>query len=103
MHWYKNLYIGENAKENKQKIIRNIKRRKLQFGAYVLALPESDHNILDIYPSIVLLQPYFKKKDLFVLGIASSKDEAYEVMEQIVMDSYRSTGAFDIKEYINGV
>lgn len=101
MKWYKNLYIGDIAKDNKHSIIRKIKRYKPQLGVYVLTLPENENNILDIFPSIVLLQPYYKNKKLFIIGIASCKEEAYEVMEKIVMDSYRLTGAFNIQEYIN--
>lgn len=100
MHWYRNLYIGKNAESNKHSIIKNIKKRKLQFGVYVLTLPENEHNILDIYSSIILMQQYFQKKDLFIVGIASCKDEAYEVVEKIVMDSYHATGTFNIREYI---
>jgi hypothetical protein len=52
--WYKNLYVGKNAKENRNTIIRKIKKSKPQLGVYVLTLPESANNILDIYHSIVL-------------------------------------------------
>lgn len=101
MKWYKNLYVGKNAKENRNTIIRKIKKSKPQLGVYVLTLPESANNILDIYHSIVLTQPYYKNSDLYIVGIASCKEEAYEVMQDIVMDSYRSTGKFDIEEYIH--
>ena len=58
---------------------------------------------MDIYPSIILTQSHYVNADLFVIGIAISKEEAYELMEKIVMDSYRLTGGFDIKGYINSM
>jgi hypothetical protein len=51
----------------------------------------------------MLLQPYYKKadRDIFVVGIANGKDEAYEVVRDIIDDVYSHTGAFDIKKYLN--
>ena len=100
MKWYKNLYVGEAAFKDRRSIIRNIKKSKFQLVAYVLALPEASDSVLDIYPAFVLLQPDFKERELSIVGIALDKDEAFKVMENIVMDCFKKTGHFKVQEFL---
>ncbi len=100
MKWYKNLYLGTNARKDKNSIIKKIKKNRFQLGAYVLTLPESPDNIMDIYPAFILLQPAIKKKDIFVIGIAADKEEAFEVFQKILMDNYKKYGNVSIKDYL---
>lgn len=96
MEWYKDLYVGELAEKRKYKIINKIERHKTQIGIYVLTLPFNNENVLDIYPSYILNQKYYKKADLKIMGIACGYDEALEVMERIIMDCYHITNQFKI-------
>lgn len=100
MDWYKNLYIGEKAKEHEQKIIGNIKKRKIVYNAYVITLPISKGNVLEIYPSFVLSQKHYRNIDFTVVGIAVGKDEALKIIENIIMDCYRATGEFDARQFV---
>ena len=94
-----NMYIGDKADKKKKDIIRKIKKGKVQFGKYVLALPFNDSDVLDIYPSAILVQKYFMKSDLYIVGIADGKKEADELMQTILMDCYNQTGDFNLKNY----
>ncbi|MDE6232449.1 MAG: hypothetical protein K2M60_03765, partial [Lachnospiraceae bacterium] len=94
MEWYKDLYVGELAEKRKYKIINKIEKHKTQIGIYVLTLPFNNENVLDIYPSYILNQKYYKKADLKIMGIACGYDEALEVMERIIMDCYHITNQF---------
>ena len=66
----------------------------------MLTLPESEENIMDIYPAFVLLQHGLKNKDVFIIGIAEGKEEAYKVFEEIVMDCYEKSGTFKLKDVL---
>lgn len=98
MKWYKDLYIGELAKKHKNRIIRKIKNGKFQTGVYVLTLPLNDDNILDIYPSYVLNQKYYREISIDIVGLACGYDEAMEVLQKLVIDCYKSTGSFRISK-----
>ncbi|MGN0383912.1 MAG: hypothetical protein ACI4DS_06550 [Eubacterium sp.] len=102
MKWYDNLYIGEKALNSSKDIINKIKSRKFQMDIYVLTTSSTDKNIMDIYPSYVLLQKYFFKTDIIILGIAKGREEAMGLMQNIIMEVYNATGNFDIKQYITG-
>ena len=100
MRWYRQLYVGENASARKKKIISSIKHHKAQLGAYVITLPFNDRNSLEVYPAYVLLQPYSRKQDLFVVGIGLGREEAFLVVQEILMDCYRRTGQFLVRKMI---
>ena len=45
----------------------------------------------------MLLRP--EAEELQIIGIAITKEEALEVCEQIIMDVYRLTEGFDVRNY----
>lgn len=100
MKWYNNLYVGENAKRRKHKIIMRSIRHKPQVGVYLITLPLNDDNSLEIYPSYILLQKYYRKRKLMVVGISEGYDEALIVMQEILMDCYNKTGQFLVRKMI---
>lgn len=100
MKWYNYLYIGEKAEKNSGKIIEDIKQGRIQFGKYVLALPFNESDVLDIYPSNILVQRHFLKSDMIIVGIADGREEATDVMQEIIMECFNETGGFDLRNYI---
>ncbi len=100
MKWYKNLYVGRKASRRRRRIVASCKIGKPQLGTYMITLPVNDSNSLEIYPSHILLQKHYKKKNLFVVGIALERDEAYEVMQEILMDCYEKTGQFLVRKMV---
>ena len=63
MRWYKHLYVGEKAEKRRFSIIQNIRRGRLQPKVHVIVPASGEKNILDILPSYVLLQEYYKKQE----------------------------------------
>lgn len=100
MKWYNNLYVGSCADRRRHKIIKKAIRNKPQIGVYFITLPVNENNSLEIYPSYILLQNHYRKKNMFVVGIGEGKEEALEVMEQIIMDCYNKTGQFLVRKMI---
>ena len=99
MNWHKNMYFGEEARKKKTKIIYNIDTHKLQVGVYVLTFAANGTDLIDIIPSFMLEKEGYKGRDIVVIGLAASKDEAYEVGRQIITDVYEQTGGFDVRSY----
>lgn len=100
MRWYDDLYVGYNALDNKKDIIRKIKKGKLQINKYVIALPFNDYDVLDIYPSYVLTQTWYRKSDMVIVGIAEGMEETLDMMQLVIMDCLNETGGVNVKEYI---
>lgn len=100
MKWYKGLYIGYNLLEDSKEVIKNIEKGKILFNKYVIVLPRNNYDTLEIYPSNVLNQKFYRNMDLTVVGIASGKEEALDMVNLIVMDCYNSTGNVKVKDFI---
>lgn len=104
MKWYRKLYLGDNAKDAKYKIIGKVRTNKFQFDTYLITLSNNPDNLLDIYLANFLLQPHFKKSnfldDIYVVGIAKGRDEAFRLIEKIIFEVYSNTGEFKLREYL---
>lgn len=99
MQWSNKIYFGERAKKQKYKILWKLKHRAGMAKAYVITFPSNPNNLLDIYHNAQLMQPYYKKQPLFVVGIALGYEEALQVVETIIMEIYQNTGGFNVKAY----
>lgn len=100
--WYDNLYFHEDNARKRARLLRRLEKGKLTPDIYVLALPESkERNILDIYNSLELMQPHYKDRDKYVVGIARGREEAIELAASIVEEMYASGKGFDIRSFLN--
>ena len=100
--WYDKLYFNEDNARKRSRLLRRLEKGKFAPDIYVLALPESrEHNILDIYSSLELMQPHYKNRSKYVVGIARGKADAIELASSIVKDMYNSNSSFDIRAFLN--
>ncbi len=99
MRYYKHLYLAEGIKK-KEKIIRKLEEKKLQMNIHVITLARNEKNQLEIYNSMVFLQPNFPHDDLFVVGLAKGYEDAVEMVEEIAQEVYNKTKGADIRSYI---
>lgn len=100
MKFYKNLYVGETIK-NPKAIKKKLKYHAKQLKTYVVMLP-SGAGQLEICHSMLLEQPFYKKKDNspYVIGIAGNYDEAVELVCRIAGEAVAQNGNADIKNYL---
>ena len=90
MKWYRKLYIGENAKKDKYKVFGHIRKNRFCADTFLITLASNTCNILDIYSANMLLQ----------VGLAKGRDEALNLVRDIIDEVYNATGGFDIREYL---
>ena len=99
--WYDNLYFDEENAQKKARLLRRLEKGKPEPNVYVLALPDSrDRNILDIFNSLELMQPHYKGRKKYIVGIARSKQAAVELAADIVGEMYSASGDFDLRAYL---
>ena len=105
MRWYRNLYLGDNAKKAKYKVFGRIRKWKFTSDTFLITLPSSEENLLDITSANFLLQPYFKKKinldKIYIVGLAKGREEALYLVRDIIDDGYSNTKGFDIAGYLH--
>lgn len=97
--WYPALYLDSVTKKNLRKIKRRMERRKINLRVYCIALASNEMNLLDIYSTNELLFQYYRQKDIKVIGLASSKESAIQLVADIVNDVYQQTGRLDVRTF----
>ena len=100
MRWYEDLYVGYNLLDKKRQVIRKIKNGKPQLNKYVITLPQNDYDTLEIYPSNILNQKWYRDSDMVVVGITEGMEEAMDMIQLIIMDCLNDTGEVKVKKYI---
>lgn len=98
MIWYNNLYVSKKACGEKLRRFGRM-RSTFAFDAYIIILPSNDENLLEIitYKDAIFYKAY---EDAFAVGIAVGKQDAIELVSDILWDVYKKTGSFRVKDYI---
>lgn len=98
IQWATNLYIGHKVK--KVDYIKSaLERKEAVYGIYCILFASHPDNLFDIIEANELLYPYYQSKDLNILGLARGKEEAYRLVQTMLMEVYGETGAFQVKSY----
>ena len=88
MKFIDGLYFGPKAEHNKKELVRKLKKEKYLPGLWLITLPHNEGNILDMVEEYTLPYQGGLKDNLTVAGIAYGRDEALELVRQIVDDTY---------------
>jgi len=101
MIWSNNLYFNNISDDYKAEIVKQISASEFQIGIYIITLAVNNKNHLEIYPFQTFLQPYYKKLQLVVVGVADGYNSALQLVAEIVSDTYMTLGEVNIKKYFN--
>lgn len=98
--WAKKLYLSENIDAKKQvKIMKSIEKGNLNFEVYCIMFASNPNNLFDIINVNELLFPYYSRKEIYILGVATSRIQAFELVKDILYDIYKETGGFAVREF----
>lgn len=100
LNWYKNLYIGDNAKKKSQKLIRKINQGAGVIDIYLVTLAANPANSLEIINANLLLQKPLRSMCPMIVGLASGYEEAVGLVELIAGEVYEDTKAMSIREWL---
>ena len=97
--FHSNLYVADELSKEKRKVIKKLKQGKLQMGVSVIAIPQGEGDMLEIFPSYVLLQDYYKKLDVNVVGLAGDKSSAFDMVVRMMDDCQKARGDANVRAY----
>ncbi len=100
MVWYRYLYADESCASKKEKIKWKIRHNAGQVNIFVITLSENEGGLLEVISAVELMQRGYPKDRLFVVGVAKGYEEACDLACGIVLEVYRKTGNFKVKEYL---
>ncbi|MDF2538215.1 MAG: hypothetical protein K0S76_1236 [Herbinix sp.] len=97
--WTSKLYVGDKMSKKKEKAIASINNREATFGIYCIAFASHPSNLFDIMDANELLFPHYKKSEVCIVGLAKGKDEAVNLVQDMLMEVYKKTGDFNVRTY----
>ncbi len=101
VRYHSKLYLGDGITEKKlDKIKKKLGKKPLLSGVFLIAVSVNPSDQLDIFDARQLIQSYYEKNPPYVIGITKSREEAVELVEQIVQECLRERGDCALKEYL---
>ncbi|MBR1866654.1 MAG: hypothetical protein IJ801_09120 [Lachnospiraceae bacterium] len=97
----KNLYSDGWSKRKIASAKKKIRRNSPRLALFLITLPMGAEGILEIYWYPELLQPAYRKlqQELIVVGLAHSRQTAFELVKQIVEDVGVQDSSIPVKEF----
>ncbi|MDO5101120.1 MAG: hypothetical protein Q4D52_06105 [Eubacteriales bacterium] len=101
LEWYPKLYIGISLQRSAAKLKGLIEKRyPTATRYYLLCLPQSEHNQLEIYQAYQLWKPLFDGGSGRIVGICSGKPEALALLKTILDESMRAGYGCDMRRFL---
>ena len=101
MQFMGSLYVGASISTKEHEIVRKVHNGKLVPNLHLIVFSDNPDNMLDIIAQKEVMQKYYPKDILRVVGIAKGKKEAIQVVQEMVLDSLKQTGTADVRGFLN--
>lgn len=102
VQWMKSLYLDDDLKESVLTIKHKFKFKKYPGSYYFIILPEGN-DMPEIMRCVFLKQPYYKKINYDIIGIATDKKNALDLLCDMIEDAIKVTGKVNIRQYYNAI
>lgn len=95
------LYLGDSINEKKlDKILKKLEKKPIFSDIFLIVISRNVSDQLEILDARQLIQTYYKRHPLYVVGIAGSREEAVGLVERLVQDCLKARGDCALKEYL---
>ena len=82
------------------KLKEKLAKHPLKDGFYLITPAANSHDQLDIMETKQLLQPYYQKHPVQIVGIAADYEDALLLVQNMVRDCLNTRGDALLKEFI---
>lgn len=100
MIWYDRMLLGKRCRRKANQLKYQISNRLRHEKVYLLVLARRENALLDIIPSVYLLQKQYPTDDLHIIGMAATESEALDMVKELIGKVYVSGQDFDIYTYM---
>ena len=100
IYWYPDLYMDEKVARQPNKCKRRVTSRRPWRKNYIaITLAMNEKNLFEIMGTRQLFFRRFTYLDLYVVGLASSQQEARKLLQKIVEDMWREDSSCHPQAY----
>ena len=101
LKYHRRLYLGTGILESKlDKIKKTLEKHPLRSNVFLIVISRNASDQLEIFSAKQLVQNYYNKYPVYVIGIASDYEDAVEMIEKIVQECLKARGDCALKEYL---
>ncbi len=99
IRWSSELYMDDFVRKNPEKWKKKVEQGKLVLSIYCICLASNKENLLDIINCNELLFRHYRNGELYIVGMARSREDAVDLVQDIVEHIYQKTQDVKIREY----
>ncbi len=101
--YYKELYKSEDIRYSDLLRIKHcLEKQPQKANVFLIVVSANEGEQLDILHSKYLIQPYYKDKSFYVIGLAKKKKDALALVEQMMQQCVSNRGDANLKAYLIG-
>lgn len=99
--YHPGLYLGDSIKGRKlDRIMKRLEKKPIFSSVFLVTLSRNASDQLELYAAKELAKSYYRKNPPYIVGIAGSREEAIELVKQIVEECLQARGDCALKEYL---
>jgi hypothetical protein len=96
------IYLGDSIDKAQLKKIKNrLVKRPLLAKVYILALATNENDQLEFFDSRWLITRHYDGYVPYIVGFASDRDEAVELVQKIANECLKERGDLSLREYLS--
>lgn len=100
IYWYPDLYMDEKVAKHPEKCKKRVAERRLWKKSYVvITLAINEKNFFEIMETRQLFFRWYSHHDLYVIGLASDREAARKLLQQIIEDMWREDTSCRPQDY----
>lgn len=103
--WSARIYLDEKVARRRKKYKKRLEENKLLRPVYCITLPVNGENIMEIYSSREFWFQHYRDREMVLIGLAASGENARKLAAQICLDTIQRQGDISpalIQEYFLG-
>ncbi len=98
MDFCRNLYMSKKLYRRQDKIVNALKKQQSLPFIHIITLPLTADGVLEIYPAYILQQKLYQELPIKVVGIASDRGSACELVQTMIDESIKLSGSVDVRQ-----
>lgn len=99
IRWSRELYLDEQVSNKPEKWKKRVEQAKPSISLYCICFASNENNLFDIINCNEFFFQYYKKKELFIVGLSKTREDAIDLLQDILEDIYRKTGDINVREF----
>lgn len=96
MYFYRKMYCDEKLQSRKKRVLRKLRMNVGQLSVYTISLAYGK-DLFDIMHCANFKQKGYDRKNLYIIGIASSYEDAAILVQHMIHDFYKMYATYDFK------